>query len=81
MSITVETIYDGKVLRPLAPVDLIPNNQYSITIDVPESAAPATDDAWAVLESVTGTYDGPTDWSNEHNHYIYGIPKTVTDES
>ena len=31
--------------------------------------------AWDVLESLTGTVEAPTDWSAEHNHYLYGTPK------
>ncbi len=31
--------------------------------------------AWDVLESLTGTIDAPTDWSSEHDHYLYGTPK------
>ena len=30
--------------------------------------------AWDVLESLTGTVEAPTDWSAEHNHYLYGTP-------
>lgn len=32
-------------------------------------------DAWDVLESLTGTVEAPTDWSQEHNHYLYSTPK------
>jgi hypothetical protein len=30
---------------------------------------------WDYLDSIMGTIDGPTDWSEEHDHYIYGTPK------
>jgi N6-adenosine-specific RNA methylase IME4 len=33
------------------------------------------DNAWDVLESLTGTIEAPTDWSKEHDHYLYGTPK------
>lgn len=33
------------------------------------------DNAWDVLESLTGTVEAPTDWSAEHDHYLYGTPK------
>jgi hypothetical protein len=32
-------------------------------------------DAWDVLESLTGTVEAPADWSDEHDHYLYGTPK------
>lgn len=31
--------------------------------------------AWDVLESPTRTFEAPTDWSAEHDHYLYGTPK------
>lgn len=27
------------------------------------------------LERIAGSYDGPADWSAEHDHYLYGTPK------
>ncbi len=35
----------------------------------------ASGNAWDVLESVTGRVEAPTDWSAEHDHYLYGTPK------
>ena len=32
-------------------------------------------DAWSVLESMMGTVEGPSDWSSEIDHYLYGTPK------
>lgn len=34
-----------------------------------------SDNAWDVLESLTGTVEAPADWSAEHDHYLYGTPK------
>jgi hypothetical protein len=31
--------------------------------------------AWDVLESLAGTIEAPADWSQEHDHYLYGTPK------
>jgi hypothetical protein len=31
--------------------------------------------AWDVLENAIGTIDAPPDWSEEHDHYLYGTPK------
>jgi predicted RNase H-like HicB family nuclease len=31
--------------------------------------------AWDVLETLTGTIEAPSDWSSQHNHYLYGTPK------
>ena len=31
--------------------------------------------AWAVLKSMKGTVEGPSDLSSELDHYLYGTPK------
>jgi predicted RNase H-like HicB family nuclease len=31
--------------------------------------------AWDVLEALTGTIEAPSDWSSQHNYYLYGTPK------
>ena len=33
------------------------------------------DNAWDVLEALTGTVEAPADWSAEHDYYLYGTPK------
>jgi hypothetical protein len=35
----------------------------------------ASNNAWDVLDSLTGTIEAPADWSKEHDHYLYGTPK------
>jgi hypothetical protein len=34
-----------------------------------------SENAWDVLESLTGTVEAPADWSVEHDHYLYSTPK------
>jgi hypothetical protein len=41
----------------------------------PQSQAEGEVDALAVLESLIGTVDAPSDWAEEHDHYLYGTPK------
>ena len=36
---------------------------------------PQEEDAWDVLEAMTGTVEAPPDWSVEHDHYLYSTPK------
>ncbi|MGM3308404.1 type II toxin-antitoxin system HicB family antitoxin [Anabaena sp. WFMT] len=31
--------------------------------------------AWDVLEALTGTIEAQSDWSSQHDHYLYGNPK------
>ena len=35
---------------------------------------PATS-PWAILAELAGTVEMPPDWSEEHDHYLYGVPK------
>lgn len=37
-------------------------------------------EAWSVLKSMKGTVEGPTDWSTELDHYLYGTPKRTENE-
>jgi hypothetical protein len=39
----------------------------------------AESNAWDLLEALTGTIEAPSDWSSQHNYYLYGLPKN-TDE-
>jgi hypothetical protein len=36
---------------------------------------PKSGDPWDIIEGLVGTIDGPTDWSSQHDHYLYGTPK------
>jgi|GEM_PF-1798617 len=40
------------------------------------------DDAafWDSLESMTGRIEAPRDWSAEHDHYLYGVPRRGEDD-
>ena len=74
MSKTLTAIFDGDVLRPDSPLDLKPNTRYVITIQSVDMPV-AQENAWDVLEAMTGTVEAPSDWSSEHDHYLYGTPK------
>ena len=75
MTKKVTVVFDGSVLRPDAPLDLTPNTRYVIVIQELISAA-VEGDAWDVLEAMVGTVEASEDWSSEHDHYLYGTPKS-----
>lgn len=80
----VYAIYDGKVFKPLEPLDLEPNTTYEIMVvdKAPPKPLPKTGETvWEVLDRMTGTMEGPGDWSAEHDHYLYGTPKRDPEES
>lgn len=70
---TLHAVFDGKVLRPEETADLEPNARYLLTIERKE--AKAEQNILDVLSDLSGTVKGPDDWSEEHDHYLYGIPK------
>jgi hypothetical protein len=74
MTRTLEAVYDGKVFRPETKPDLEPNTRWKITIEDASVQAPAGD-VWDTLAALTGTVEAPEDWSEEHDHYLYGTPK------
>ncbi|HYN44451.1 MAG TPA: antitoxin AF2212-like protein [Candidatus Limnocylindrales bacterium] len=69
---TVHAIFNDGVLRPIEPIDLDQNARYLITIrkEPTEKKNP-----WNILEEFSGKIEGPKDWSREHDHYLYGVPK------
>ncbi|URD52745.1 antitoxin family protein [Chroococcidiopsis sp. CCNUC1] len=77
MSETITVVFDGQVFRPDSPPNLEPNTRYTITV---ESVEPVVkDNAWDVLEAMAGTVEAPSDWSSQHDHYLYGTPKHNTE--
>ena len=73
MTKTLSVIFDGKVFTPEEPVNLEPDTHYVVTIEHKKKSG--EQNLWDVLDNLTGTVEGPEDWSKEHNHYLYGTPK------
>jgi hypothetical protein len=70
---TLHAIFDGNVLRPEESIDLELNVRYLITIEHKEETGPQS--LWDTLNKFSGKVEGPEDWSKEHDHYLYGVPK------
>jgi hypothetical protein len=73
MTKTLHAIFDGEVLRPEEAVELKPNTSYTVIIKQEESLK--SRNLWRVLSDLAGKIEGPSDWSREHDHYLYGTPK------
>ena len=80
MQKTIEAVFDGKVFHPEGKVDLEPNRPYLLTVAEKEEK-PEVSDAWSILGTLTGTVDAPEDWSEEHDHYLYGAAKRKSKSS
>lgn len=75
MTKTLEAVFDGNVFRLEDKIDLIPNRHYILVVRE-KSEEIASLNAWDVLDTLTGSVEAPHDWSSEHDHYLYGVPKT-----
>lgn len=72
-AITVKATYDGVSFKIQDPVDLEPNTEYILTIEKEDSKK--SENAIDFLIRNAGTISGPSDFSEEHDHYLYGTPK------
>jgi len=76
--IAINAHYDGRVIVPDEPVDL-PENQALIVRIEPKNVAipPARESVltWLAANASDST-EVPSDLSHEHDHYLYGTPKT-----
>jgi hypothetical protein len=50
---------------------------FTFVLNLRQEHSQESSHAWDVLESLTGTIEAPTDWSAEHDHYLYGTPKQL----
>ena len=76
MKRTVHVVFDGEVLRPDEPLDLVPNGRYRVIVESVEDEQPAQepgmlDDIVELVEDL----DLPPDFAQQHDHYLYGTPK------
>jgi hypothetical protein len=39
------------------------------------SPQPGDVNAWEVLDELMGSVSAPADWSEQHDHYLFGAPK------
>ena len=66
----LKAIFDGNVFRPVEPLDLEPNTEVQITLDIPEAATTAGASFLDIAENLK--LDGPADWSSNVDRYLYG---------
>jgi hypothetical protein len=76
--------FDGRNICPDEPIALPENVPLRITVD--EAVIKPADsngllDLFDRLEDKAGLIDGPSDWSIEHDHYLYGAPKKSAGQS
>jgi len=67
---TIEAVFDGEVLRPDRPLSLEANTRVRVTIEpLPAGEHPPR----SFLRTARSlNLEGPTDWSANLDHYLYG---------
>ena len=68
---TLHPVFEGKALRPKGEEAV--NFEPLLTTERKEETGKQS--LWDVLSELSGTVEGPKDWSEEHDHYLYGTPK------
>lgn len=71
---TLHAVFDGKVLKPEESVDLEQDVRYLVIIEQKDAIIDKSS-LWDILDEFSGIVEGPEDWSEEHDHYLYGTPK------
>lgn len=79
MTITIHAEYNGIAFIPIDSVPLKKNRKYRLIIE--DATEEKKQTAWDVLEDHIGSIDGPEDWSENLDHYLYGSPKKPTNKS
>ena len=79
MSTTIDAEYDGTVLIPIGQVHLKKNGKYRLIIEE-KSEMNNNRTPWDILREHIGTIDGPEDWSENLDHYLYGSSKRNEEE-
>lgn len=67
MTISIDAIFDGQVFRPAKPVKIQPNTRVRILIEYSETETASFLD---IAQSLN--LEGPADWSQKIDEYLYG---------
>lgn len=68
----IDAIFDGNVLRPAEPLEIAPNTRVRITVDVPETKSNRDSSFLDTAQELN--LDGPADWSENIDSYLYRGP-------
>ena len=74
MTLTIEAIYDGKVFLPVIPIAIKPDTRVRISVTACDTKPESFLNTARSLQ-----LDGPPDWSEKLNEYLYGGKKLDND--
>ena len=75
---TLHAVFDGKVLKPVKPVDLKVGTRYVLTVESKQEVTDVEKDPAFNLSSLA-VKTNISDLSTEHDHYLYGMPRRGSD--
>jgi hypothetical protein len=71
MAKTLRALFDGKVLRPVQPADLVPNTTYIVTVE--REGEGEAEEPYPLAEIGRLATDlGVTDFAERHDWYAHG---------
>ena len=79
MTQTVEAIYDGKVIRPDSALSLKPNTRVKVIVEEITNNKSKEPRQGFLATARSLNLDGPADWSEQVDHYLYGVEKKKHD--
>ena len=71
---SIKTVYDGKQVKLLEPVDLPANPPLEVIVKKKRPARTRKQDSWDSLGDDALDL-GVSDLAEQHDHYLYGTPK------
>ena len=77
MTQTLEAIFDGTALHPEKPLDLQRNTRVRITIETDDITVSPPRSFLRTARALN--LEGPSDWSEKIDDYLYGTPANVTE--
>ena len=75
---TLHAVFDGKVLKPVKPVDLKVGKHYVLTVESKQEVTDVEKDPAFNLSSLA-VKTNISDLSTEHDHHLYGMPRRGSD--
>lgn len=70
MTKTIHALFDGRVLHPEEPIELLPDTRVSITIETGSQSTTRSNSFLWKARSLN--LQGPPDWSTNFEDYLYG---------
>jgi hypothetical protein len=75
MGQTFDATYDGNVLKPDSPLSLEPNTRVRVTVEEVQSGTGVGEPHSFLRFAKLLKLEGPEDWSENIDHYLYGVEK------